>query len=75
MTRGERRLHAPEGPPGPDVRGRGVAVYLDVPDGSGFPDAAGLLELAGALHELAQELVPGAATRTEVTLGAAATCP
>lgn len=47
---------------------RGVAVYVEVPDGDGFPDSAELLDLAGALYELAQDLVPGATTRTEVRL-------
>ena len=50
------------------VRTRGVAVYVEVPDGEGFPDSGELLDLAGTLYELAQELVPGATTRTEVRL-------
>lgn len=50
-------------------RGRGVAVFVEVPDGEGFPDAGELLDLAGALYEIAQDLVPGATTRTEVRLG------
>ncbi|MBX9243309.1 hypothetical protein ICW40_00605 [Actinotalea ferrariae] len=53
----------------PDApRGRGVAVYVEVPTGDGFPDSGELLDLAGALYELAQDLVPGATTRTEVRL-------
>ncbi len=53
----------------PDApRGRGVAVYVEVPDGDGFPDCGELPDLAGALYELAQDLVPGATTRTEVRL-------
>jgi hypothetical protein len=47
---------------------RGVAVFLDVPAGDGYPDATELLALAETLHELARELVPGATTHTEVTL-------
>lgn len=47
---------------------RGVTVYLDVPEGSGFPDDAELFGLADVLHELAQDLVPGASARTDVTM-------
>ncbi|WP_182113179.1 MULTISPECIES: hypothetical protein [unclassified Actinotalea] len=47
---------------------RGVAVYVEVPSGEGFPDSGELLDLAGTLYELAQDLVPGATTRTEVRL-------
>lgn len=54
--------------PGNAVGHRGVVVYLDVPSGSGFPDTTELVDLADTLHELAQDLVPGATTRTEVTL-------
>lgn len=54
--------------PGNTVGHRGVVVYLDVPSGSGYPDTTELVDLADTLHELAQDLVPGATTRTEVTL-------
>ncbi|MCU1432698.1 MAG: hypothetical protein JWP95_1803 [Actinotalea sp.] len=47
---------------------RGVAVFVEVPTGEGIPDSEELLRLAGALYELAQDLVPGATTRTEVRL-------
>lgn len=47
---------------------RGVALFVEVPEGEGYPDSAELLDLAGALYELAQDLVPGATTRTEVRL-------
>ena len=49
-------------------RARGVSVFVEVPTGEGFPDSEELLRLAGALYELAQDLVPGATTRTEVRL-------
>lgn len=65
-----RRTRAPHDRPALPERShsRGVAVYVEVPDGDGFPDSTELLDLAGALYELAQDLVPGATTRTEVRL-------
>ena len=73
----EARPAEPARPPGPvavlpaaDER-RGVTVVLDVPSGDGYPDDVELLALADVLLELARDLVPGAATRTQVTLGRA----
>lgn len=52
--------------PEPGTGPRGLSVVLEVPaDG---PGTAELLHLAGALHELALDLVPGATARTEVHL-------
>lgn len=62
------RVHRERTPlPEPTAR-RGVAVFVEVPSGEGYPDSGELLDLAGTLYELAQELVPGATTRTEVRL-------
>ncbi len=56
-------------PPDPGTpHSRGVSVFVEVPEGEGYPDSAELLDLAGALYELAQDLVPGATTHTEVRL-------
>ena len=69
-----RQLSAPTRPAHPrrtmpePSRSRGVSVFVEVPTGEGFPDSEELLRLAGALYELAQDLVPGATTRTEVRL-------
>lgn len=52
--------------PEPGTVRRGLSVVLEVPtDG---PGTAELLSLAGTLHELALDLVPGATARTEVHL-------
>ena len=65
--RTDRRDRTPPAPQRP-AGGRGVAVFVDLPTGAGAPTAAELVELADTLRELAQDLVPGAPTRTEVTL-------
>ncbi len=54
--------------PSPVPHTRGVTVALDLPD---LP-TADLVELAGTLHALAQDLVPGATAHTEVHLAAPA---
>jgi len=61
--------HFPVAPPRPvpePTARRGLTVVIEVPDDG--PGSAELLVLAGTLHELALELVPGATTRTEVNL-------
>lgn len=52
--------------PVPGTARRGLSVVLEVP--SDGPGTAELLSLAGTLHELALDLVPGATARTEVHL-------
>lgn len=54
--------------PGPR---RGVTLVLDVPD----TDDVTLVEIADVLLELARELVPAAAARTQVTLAGPAPVP